>query len=207
MTHPIHYWNLMVPEYVPMAITTLLAGAVVTTGTLPNSSFWLLAVSLSCIVGAFNSFNAIADKEIDKINSPHRPIPSKKIEEKHALYFSIGLYVLALLLASFINTTAFIIILGCVVLTAAYSYPKINLKQRFLLGTLTVTLFYAVLCFLAGWALSPTQRFPLEIATFLFLMGFGLAITKDFMDLPGDAFHRKHTLPVKLGYLQSIVFI
>lgn len=203
----IDYWNLMVPEYAPMAITTLFAGTVVTTGLLPVTSFWLLAVSLFCIVGAFNSFNAIADKEIDKINSPHRPIPSKKILEHHALYFSIILYVVALVLAWFVNPTAFLVIVGCVVLTAVYSYPKINLKKRFFLGTLTVTVFYATLCFIAGWALTPTSPFPSQIAAFLFILGLGLAITKDFMDVPGDSFHRAHTLPVKFGYLQSLALI
>ena len=188
MTHPIHYWNLMVPEYVPMAITTLLAGAVATTGALPGNSFWFIAVALFCIVGAFNSFNAIADKDIDRINNPHRPMPSKKIQEKHALYFSIGLYVLALILAALVNITELIVIFACVLLTAAYSYPKINLKKRFFLGTLTVTMFYAVFCFIAGWALNPSLSFPISLAVFLFILGLGLAITKDIMDLPGDAF-------------------
>ena len=201
------YWKLMVPEYAPMAITTLLAGTVVTTGLLPRTSFWLLAISLFCIVGAFNSFNAIADKEIDKINSPHRPIPSKKISERNALYFSISLYIIALVLAWLVNSTAFLVIAGCVILTTAYSYPKIDLKKRFFLGTLTVTVFYATLCFIAGWALTPTLAFPVQIAAFLFLIGLGLAITKDFMDVPGDAFHRAHTLPVKFGYLQSLAII
>jgi len=203
------YWHLIVPEYIPMAITTLLVGAVATTGTLPDWRFWPVAFALFCVVGAFNAFNAIADREIDKINQPGRPIPKGTVSEKQALFFAILLYFVALLVAYWINPFVFGVIFIAVMLTAAYSYPGIDLKKKYMMGTLTVTAFYAILCFIAGWALYPTLQVPVEIMAFLFLLGFSMAITKDFMDVPGDSFNKAHTFPVKHGYLQSIgiVFI
>ncbi len=202
-----HYIQLIVPEYIPMAITTALVGAIVTSNTLPGIEFLVVAVVLSLIVGAFNSFNAIADKEIDTINKPERPIPSKKVEEKNALIFAVLLYIIALVLSLTINLELFLIVLIAVIVTAAYSYPGINLKKRFTIGNFTVTIFYAVLCFLAGWALYPTQPIPFPIIGFLFLTGFSLSISKDFMDMPGDSFHRAHTLPVQIGKKRSIITI
>jgi len=67
MINFVDYWKLIVPEYIPMAISTLLVGAVLSTGILPDVRFWFVAAALVCVVGAFNSFNAIADKEIDKM--------------------------------------------------------------------------------------------------------------------------------------------
>ena len=199
-----NYWHLIVPEYIPMALTTLLVGAVATTGSLPDYRFWIVAFALCCVVGAFNAFNAIADREIDKINKPERPLPNNKISEKSALSFAMLLYVIALLVAYLVNIYVFGIVFIAVIITAAYSYPSIDLKRVYILGTLTVTVFYAIICFLAGWALYPTMPIPLEIMMFLFILGFSLAITKDFMDVPGDSFNNAHTLPVKLGYHQSI---
>jgi len=203
------YWHLIVPEYIPMAITTLLVGAVATTGSLPDWRFWPLAFALFCIVGAFNSFNALADRAIDRINRPERPIPMGAISEKQALLFAMLLYFVALLVAYLINVYVFGVIFIAVIVTAAYSYPEIDLKRRYVVGTLTVTVFYSILCFIAGWALYPTYAIPVEIMLFLFILGFSLSITKDFMDIPGDSFNKANTLPVKHGYLQSIgiVFI
>jgi len=209
MARILDYWHLFVPEYIPMAVTTLLVGAVATTGTLPDWRFWPVAFALCCIVGAFNSLNAIADKEIDRINRPERPVPRDAISEKQALTFSIILYLVALATAYWVSMTVFMIVFAAVILTAAYSYPEIELKKKYLIGTLVVTIFYAGLCLLAGWALYPAQRMPIEVMFFFFVLGFGLAITKDFMDIPGDSFNKAHTIPVKLGYTQSIgiVFI
>lgn len=209
MFHLVDLWHLVVPEYIPMAITTLFVGIVATTGFLPDWRFWLVSVSLLCVVGAFNSFNAIADKEIDRVNRPERPLPNSRISEKHALLFAIFLYFLALLISYLISIIVFWIVFAAVIITAAYSYPGIDLKKHFLTGTITVTIFYAILCFLAGWALYPTYPIPLGAMLFFFLLGFGLAVTKDFMDVPGDTFNSAHTLPVRLGYSQSvgIVFI
>ena len=209
MPHLLDYWHLIVPEYIPMAISTALVGAVLTTGSLPDWRFFPLAFALCCIVGAFNSFNAIADKEIDKINRPERPVPMGVISEKQALCFAITLYIIALLVAYLLNTFVFGVIFIAVIVTAAYSYPGIDLKKRYIAGTVTAGVFYSIICFMAGWALYPAFQIPVEIILFLFLLGFSLAVTKDFTDVPGDSFNKAQTLPVKLGYLQSvgIVFI
>lgn len=203
------FLHLIVPLYIPMAITSLLVGATSTINALPDWRFWLAALSLACVVGAFNAFNAIADREIDRINKAERPVPSKKISEKQALFFAMFLYFIALASGFLINITFFGIIFVAVILTTLYSYPGIELKKKFFLGTLTVTFFYAVLCTLSGWALYPDKPIPVPIIFFLLFIGFSMAITKDFMDVVGDSYNQAHTFPVRLGNSQSaaIVFI
>jgi len=190
-----------------MAISSLLVGVALSIHSLPDWHFWIATVSLICIVGGFNSFNAIADKEIDRINKPNRPLPAKKLSEKEVLYFATLLYFIALLSAFLINLYFFMVIFVALLVTTAYSYPGLDLKRRFFLGTFSVTIFYAVLCPLAGWALYPSTIIPLPIILFLFFLGLSLAISKDFMDIPGDAYNNVHTFPVKIGYYPSIGLI
>lgn len=207
MSKTLDFLHLIALQYIPMAIFSLLVGATATISALPDFRFWIAAISLFCVVGGFNAFNAIADKEIDKINKPSRPVPSKKISEKEALWFTITLYFFSLLAAFTINLYFFVIIFFCVILTTMYSLPGINLKKYYFIGTLTVTIFYAVLCTLSGWALYPNNAIPWSIIFFLFFMGFSLAISKDFMDVVGDSYHNIKTFPVKIGYSQSVALV
>jgi len=201
------YLHLIVPEYIPMAITSVLVGAVLTSKIFHGLDFVLASIAIICVVAAFNAFNAIADKEIDKINKLHRPIPAKRLTDREALLFAIIMYFLALVISILINTTFFLVILAAVIVTTAYSYPGINLKRQFVLSNFAVTIFYAVLCTLAGWALYPNEPIPLPIIFFLFLMGFSLSISKDFMDVAGDSIHGAQTFPVKIGKTESIWII
>ncbi|MFH1391527.1 MAG: UbiA family prenyltransferase [Candidatus Diapherotrites archaeon] len=207
MSRHYDFLHLIVPEYIPMAITTALVGAVSTTNAFPGFEFIIVAIVLTLIVAAFNAFNAIADREIDQINKPERPLPSKKISNHEALLFAITAYSIALLLSLLINPTFFAIIFIAVLVTTAYSYPGIDLKRKFGIGNFTVTVFYAILCSLAGWALYPNEPIPIPIISFLFLIGLSLSISKDFMDMPGDAFHQANTLPVKFGKNPSVGII
>jgi geranylgeranylglycerol-phosphate geranylgeranyltransferase len=203
----ISYWKLFSPEYMPMAITTALFGAVATSNTLSDYRFIIVALAICCVIGAFNAYNAIADKEIDKVNRLDRPLPMGHITEKRALHLAIILYVIALILSAIVSVETWIIMVISVVITIAYSFPKLHLKKQFLVGTISVSFFYASLCFALGWSLSPTLEFPLSLAVFLFILGAGLSITKDFMDFAGDSFHGAKTLPVKFGYNKSIAII
>jgi len=202
-----NFLNLITPQYIPIAFFGLLVGIVSTINSLPDWRFWIAAASVICIVSGFNSFNAIADREIDRINKPYRPIPNKRISEIQALYFALASYALALILAFLINSQFFVIIFISVIITIAYSYPGIYLKKKFFIGTMIGTIFYAILCPLAGWALYPTNAIPFPIIFFLFILGLSLSVSKDFTDLAGDHFNQIQTLPVKLGYLQSIAMM
>ncbi len=201
------YLGLIVPEYMPMGITGLLIGAVAATNTLPNDVLWLGIVCFLCIIAGYNSYNAIIDKEIDIINKPSRPLPRKALTEKDALYVAAIFYIIAIIIALFLDKFFLLIALATIALTIAYSHPKFHLKRRFIIGTLTAVVLYTVLAPALGWALYPNNPLPVPIILFLFFLGIPKGILKDYVDIAGDSYHRVHSLPVQMGYLNSIVAV
>ena len=64
----------------------------------------ILAMIVVFLVGAGSMpFNDYFDHEIDMISHPERPIPSKRLAPKEALYFSLILFGIALSISIFIN--------------------------------------------------------------------------------------------------------
>ena len=200
--------QLTVPEFIPMGLTALIAGLVFSSHSfLPSINLLLALLSVVFVIAGYNSFNAIADKEIDGINKPFRPIPRKVISLKQALYASILFFSASLFLAFLINLVFFTVIVFTTLIAVLYSFPAVNLKRRFVLGTLSANLLYTVLFPLAGWALTPSNPVPWELVSFLFFFGLGSAVLKDFEDVPGDIRYNARTLPAVLGYSEAIVFV
>lgn len=200
-------FELTVPEYIPMAILGAFVGVVATTKTLPSALFIELIVLLICIVAGFNTFNAISDKKIDLINKPTRPLPSNKITVLQAEKLTIFFYLTAILISVFINPIVFGLTLVMTLITVLYSLELFYLKKRFVIGNLVGAVLYAVLCPLAGWALTPTLTPPLFIILVLFLLSIGLSFLKDFEDVVGDKKYGIATLPLKIGRDKSVFLI
>ena len=57
-----------------------------------------------------NVINDFFDVEIDRINKPHRPIPSGLVSKRFALFIYFVCTILGLLVASFLNKMAFMIV-------------------------------------------------------------------------------------------------
>jgi len=195
--------GLIIPQYIPLALFGALLGAVVTTNAIPDYRFIILAIALTCTVSAFNAFNAIADKEIDKINKPERPMVSNKFTEKQALMITLIFYVISILLSAFLGPLTLAIIIIATVLTFLYSYKPVYLKKRFIFGNMSGAIIYAVLCPLAGWSLYSNNPISFTIFFFLFILGVGLSFVKDFEDSFGDGIHKISSLPVVIGKAQA----
>ncbi|MDD3083775.1 MAG: UbiA family prenyltransferase [Candidatus ainarchaeum sp.] len=195
--------GLITPQYIPLALFGAFLGAVVTINKLPDQQFIILAIALTCIVAAFNTFNAVSDKEIDKINKPERPLVSGKITDTQAIILTIIFYGIAIILGLFLGTTTLIIILIATILTFLYSYKPVYLKKKFIIGNFSGAILYALLCPLAGWSLYPSNPMNTTIFFFLFVLGIGLSFVKDFEDLLGDGIHKVASLPVVIGKNQT----
>ena len=195
--------GLIIPQYIPLALFGALLGAVVTTNAIPDYRFIILAIALTCTVSAFNAFNAIADKEIDKINKPERPMVSNKFTEKQALMITLIFYVISIILSAFLGLLTLAIIVIATVLTFLYSYKPVYLKKRFIFGNMSGAILYAVLCPLAGWSLYSNNPISFTIFFFLFILGVGLSFVKDFEDSFGDGIHKISSLPVVIGKAQA----
>ena len=199
--------GLIIPKYIPLAIFGAFLGAVITTQTIPGYNFIILAIILTSIVSAFNAFNAIADKEIDKINKPHRPLVSNKFTESQVILITILFYSLAILLSLLINIQTIIITLISILITVLYSLKPIYLKKRFIIGNFSGAVLYAVLCPLAGWSLTPQNPLNPILFFFLFILGIGLSFVKDFEDSLGDGIHQIRSLPVVIGKKPTVILV
>jgi geranylgeranylglycerol-phosphate geranylgeranyltransferase len=196
----VDYLQLVALEYIPPTVMALIVGYAFSSTEIIFSPKLILAILSACfIVFGYNSFNAVYDKEIDRINKPHRPVPRGAIDTKTATYTAMGFFLLSIMLALLINWTFLLICLVAILFAIAYSHPRLYLKKHFLLGIVLGNSIYAVLFPLAGWALVLATPIPWYIILFLFFFGLGTGILKDFEDLEGDMKHKIMTLPHVLG--------
>ena len=195
--------GLIIPQYIPLALFGALLGAVTTINAIPDYRFVILAIALACVVSAFNAFNAIADKEIDKINKPERPLVSNKFTERQAIIITIIFYLIALITSMFLGLLTFGIIIIATIITFLYSYKPVYMKKRLIFGNMSGAILYAVLCPLAGWSLYANNPINFTIFFFLFILGIGLSFIKDFEDSFGDGIHKISSLPLVIGKSQA----
>jgi geranylgeranylglycerol-phosphate geranylgeranyltransferase len=199
------YLEITVPYYIPIAIIGIFVGIATSGGTF-NYNVLLSFASITALIAAFNTFNAVTDLKIDIINKPHRPIPSGKITGKIALFYSTILYFISLTIAYFITTSYFQITAITCIITFLYSAPLIRLRKRFLVSNFCGAVIYGLLCPLLGWAINPSNLIPTYILGFTFLFALSLSLSKDFEDYIGDKVFRIKTIPVVLG-IQTAKFL
>ncbi len=198
--------EVMVPEYMPVGIVAALLGFIYSSNSLVLSNIKLIYLILSVIfiIGGYNSFNAIVDVKIDAINKPHRPLPMKKITVRSVKLITLVSFLLAILFSYLISIYSLIIALFTIVFAILYSIKPINLKGRFIIGTLIANLIYTIFFPLIGWSVFPLDKIPFIILIYLFIFGFTIAALKDFEDVLGDSKYGAHTIINKLGYKRTL---
>lgn len=140
-------------------------------------------VSASLILAAGNVLNDIRDVAADRINAPHRPLPSGAVTGTGAAIYStllfLGGLVTALPLGFFGTATA----LTAALLLAVYD---VRLKGVPLAGNLAVALLGGLAFVYGGIAGECTGR-ALIPASFAALFHLGREIIKDAADIRGDS--------------------
>ena len=147
-----------------------------------------------CFIAGGNAVNDYIDRDIDKVSHPERPIPSGRMEPKHALYAGVFALLLSCVLSVFlgsIESTAIVII--AVVLMFSY---EMFLKQRGFVGNLTIGILTGMV-FLLGGSITGHIENCFEVAAMAGLVTVGREITKDIEDMEGDI--GRHTLPMAIG--------
>jgi len=144
-------------------------------------------------IGAGNALNDYVDRETDKINHPDRPVPSGRMRPKTALLFSIILFGVGAVTASYINSLAFGI---AMINAAALIAYEINLKRRGVVGNLNIGYLVASI-FLFGGAVVNSIEVSGILALLAFLATFGREVVKSIEDVEGDVDRR--TLPKVVG--------
>jgi geranylgeranylglycerol-phosphate geranylgeranyltransferase len=155
----------------------------------------LAAVVAFLVTGAGNAWNDYLDIEIDRINQPHRALPAGMLRPEHAVWFALGLNLIALLIAAWINTGVFLITLFFSLLLYLYSW---RLKSTVLLGNITVAISSAVTVVFGGVAAGnarPTVWLAIIIATGI----LGREVLKTIADYEGDLRQQCRTIATVWG--------
>jgi len=97
--------------------------------------------------GSAMIFNDLFDLEVDRINTPEKPIPSGKVTPKEAIVFGILTGLIAMVLAILIAPWVLVLSLMLWILGFLYNW---KLKANGLLGNLIVALNVAIIFIMGG---------------------------------------------------------
>jgi geranylgeranylglycerol-phosphate geranylgeranyltransferase len=182
-----------------MAGFAVLIGAKMASPLFLSEGVFLAILAAILICGAGNTINDFFDYEIDKVNSPSRPLPSGSLSLSSAYRYSILLFTEGVIISYFINLPAlFLAIFNSFLL---YLYAK-NIKQG---GGLTknLTVSYLVASpFLFGGIAAGNPQVTLFLVLIAFLVNTSREIVKDIEDFEGDVDHLE-SLPVRFGFKVS----
>lgn len=163
----------------------------------------LLAVLAAGVLNAAsNGINQICDFENDRVNKPHRPLPSGRMTWRQAWVFVAITYFLALAMVAVINWQIFAIYIVAALATLAYSVPPVRLKRSTWGSNIIISLIRGGLLKVAGWAAVATVLHSVEpwyIGSIYVVFLLGATTTKDFADIEGDRAAGCMTLPVRYG--------
>ncbi|AXI25355.1 digeranylgeranylglyceryl phosphate synthase [Methanofervidicoccus sp. A16] len=154
----------------------------------------LAALVVFLICGFGNVINDIYDIDIDRINKPHRPLPSGRISLKSA---KILVWIMAIsgLLISLFNWICFIIALVNTLIL--YLYAK-RFKRDKRIGNLLVA-YLTGSVFLFGGASVGNIFITFILFLCAMLTTWAREIVKDFEDIEGDRSRGVLSLPIKYG--------
>ncbi len=200
------YWTFARPFTLVPPMIGIFSGSLIGYGA-THARVHLLRVVLAVLAAAVlnaasNGLNQICDLTNDRINKPHRPLPSGKMSLRRAWAFVIATYVAALAMVAAVNGETLGIYAVAALATIAYSAPPVRLKRHAIASNLTIALIRGWLLKVAGWAAVATVLHSLEpwyIGFIYFAFLLGATTTKDFADIEGDRAAGCITLPVKYG--------
>jgi geranylgeranylglycerol-phosphate geranylgeranyltransferase len=152
----------------------------------------VLFVSASILV-----LNDYFDIETDRVNAPHRPIPSGLVMPSEALSFSILLILAGLFLSYLLGTNAFAC--SIVLLTIGFLYNR-KFKKSGLPGNLMVS-FSVGMTFIYGGVSVGMQSNTIVwfFAVIAALIDLGEEIAADAMDMDGDRLIQSNSLAIRYG--------
>ncbi len=141
-------------------------------------------------------FNDIQDVQVDRVNSPDRPIPSGRVSIRQASALSIVFSTLALISALVLGILTFLTALAALSLMAYYNTRG---KRTGLLGNAVVSFNVALPFFFGGLAVNNLR--PLLFIFFLlaFLANTAREVAKGITDIPGDSSKGILTIAVTRG--------
>ena len=146
--------------------------------------------------------NDYFDVETDKINAPHRPIPSNAVSRTEALLLSLFLLIAGLILSYLLNLTALII--AVFLLMIGFLYNRF-FKKSGLPGNLMVSISVGMTFIYGGVSVGlPFNKMSWFFGIIAALIDLGEEIAADSMDIQGDKLISSKSLAIKYGRRAAI---
>jgi geranylgeranylglycerol-phosphate geranylgeranyltransferase len=154
-------------------------------------------MSVFLISASILVINDYFDVETDKINAPHRPIPSNLVSPDEALYFSILLLFGGLLLGYLISAAVLLISISLVLIGFLYNR---YFKKSGLPGNLMVSFSVGMTFIYGGVSMGlPFHKMVMFFGLIAALIDLGEEIAADAMDIKGDQLIKSNSLAIKYG--------
>ena len=192
-----HMEMMRLPNSVMVGIAVII-GEIVSIRGYPSSSnlmFGFLTgffISISSMI-----LNDYFDVNVDKINSPDRPIPSGRVSKRNALGLGLMIGLLGIFSSLFLTQLNVIIAILFWAIAILYDWKG---KKIGILGNSMVSMSVAIPYIFGAAALSKTLD-PVILTFFCmsFLANLGREITKDILDIEGDKTIDAKTLAITRG--------
>jgi 4-hydroxybenzoate polyprenyltransferase len=190
-----------------------MSGALTAAGAAPRE-LWSLSLLAAPVIGSVmaavlnagnNALNQIYDLDIDRINKPKRPLPSRRLITSQVWWFTNVTYAIALVLAWLIaprgRHECIWLVAVAVLCTYLYSVPPFRTKRLGIWANVTIAIPRGMLLKVAGWSSVKTIMGiePWYIGAIFGLFLLGATTTKDFADMDGDRLGGCRTLPIRYG--------
>lgn len=167
------------------------------------TNLMLIIAATVLTAGAGNIINDIIDIDIDTINKPHRPLPSKNMSIGSAYVWYSFLAGSSITAGFFLGYHSFaaVILVNFILL-----FYTIFLKRRPFWGNFLVALISGYLFYFCSITTGNFEKIiPLAISAFLF--HFIREIIKDIADMEGDGANNSDTMALRLGERRTVLLI
>jgi geranylgeranylglycerol-phosphate geranylgeranyltransferase len=186
------------PELPFAAGACVVLGEIVALGGLPSWREALLGFLCGFLIsGSDIVLNDYFDLEVDRINTPGRPLPSGRISSAEAVLLAIVTAVLGLAAAFMLSFSAFLLCCFLWLIGCLYNW---KFKEAGLLGNLMVSVNVGFTFILGGIAVGqPWDGMVWCFALMAGLVDLGEEIAGDAMDIEGDKKRSSRSIGIRRG--------
>ncbi len=180
------FYNLIVPEYLLITIgSSYLAAITISKSFIFSAPLLASIVAYSVAMIAFNVFNMIVDRDLDKINKPARPIPAQAVSVQTAKQITLILYLIACVFAYFATPEFQLLFLAYLAACALYTSPITYAKRHHIATPLFGAIFYGAMPYLTAYSSSGNNFQPEVFAMYIIAIA-AISSLKDIEDTRGE---------------------
>jgi len=186
------------PELPFAAGACVIIGEVIALGVLPSARDMFLGfICAFFISGSAIVLNDYFDLEVDRVNTPERPLPAGIVSPTEAILLTLGATLIGLAASFALGSRAFSLCLIFWFIGFLYNW---KFKEAGLLGNLMVSASVAITFILGGLAVGgPWNKVVWTFALMAFFIDLGEEIAGDAMDIEGDKKRGSKSIAIMYG--------